>query len=124
MLLARAIQMFVPGIPQVYYVGLLAGSNDLSFPQEEHRAINRHNYLPEEIHAAAERPVVQHLLSLLRFRNTCPAFNGPLEIGDTPDHQLRLTRRSGEDIAVLDAEPGKRRFTITYTENSTWQPLM
>lgn len=28
-LLARAIQFFAPGIPQVYYVGLLAGENDL-----------------------------------------------------------------------------------------------
>ena len=27
-LLARAIQFFTPGIPMVYYVGLLAGSND------------------------------------------------------------------------------------------------
>ena len=26
-LLARALQLFVPGIPQVYYVGLLAGRN-------------------------------------------------------------------------------------------------
>ena len=28
-LLARAIQFFAPGIPQVYYVGMLAGCNDL-----------------------------------------------------------------------------------------------
>ena len=28
-LVARAIQFFVPGIPQVYYVGLLAGTNDM-----------------------------------------------------------------------------------------------
>ncbi|MEJ2513188.1 MAG: sucrose phosphorylase, partial [Anaerolineales bacterium] len=28
-LLARAIQFFAPGVPQVYYVGLLAGENDM-----------------------------------------------------------------------------------------------
>jgi sucrose 6(F)-phosphate phosphorylase len=27
-LAARAIQLFAPGIPQIYYVGLLAGEND------------------------------------------------------------------------------------------------
>ena len=27
-LLARAIQFFTPGLPMVYYVGLLAGRND------------------------------------------------------------------------------------------------
>ena len=29
-LLSRAFQVFAPGIPMVYYVGLLAGSNDLN----------------------------------------------------------------------------------------------
>ena len=28
-LMARVIQMFTPGIPMIYYVGLLAGENDL-----------------------------------------------------------------------------------------------
>ncbi len=32
-LLARAIQFFAPGIPQIYYVGLLAGRNDLDLLQ-------------------------------------------------------------------------------------------
>jgi hypothetical protein len=27
-LLARAVQFFAPGVPQVYYVGLLAGHNE------------------------------------------------------------------------------------------------
>ena len=35
-LLARAVQFFAPGIPQVYYVGLLAGKNDLkTFGRDE-----------------------------------------------------------------------------------------
>ena len=29
-LLARAIQFFAPGVPQVYYVGLMAGENDMA----------------------------------------------------------------------------------------------
>jgi sucrose phosphorylase len=29
-LLARAIQFFAPGVPQIYYVGLLAGENDMA----------------------------------------------------------------------------------------------
>ena len=27
-LLARTIQLFTPGVPMIYYVGILAGSND------------------------------------------------------------------------------------------------
>lgn len=49
--LARLIQAFAPGIPQVYYVGLLAGKNDLKLLEEtkEGRNINRHYYSNEEI---------------------------------------------------------------------------
>lgn len=44
-LAARAIQFITPGIPQVYYVGLLAGENDLERVQMtgEGREFNRHN---------------------------------------------------------------------------------
>ena len=43
---ARAIQLFARGVPQIYYVGLLAGENDHAAVAEsgEGRAINRHDY--------------------------------------------------------------------------------
>ena len=31
-LMARVIQFFTPGIPMIYYIGLLAGENDLQVP--------------------------------------------------------------------------------------------
>jgi len=81
-LLARAIQFFAPGIPQVYYVGALAGKND-----EEKlnatgvgRDINRHDYTLEEIARECERDVVRWLFALMRFRNTYPAFGGEFSI--------------------------------------------
>jgi hypothetical protein len=45
-LIARAIQFLAPGVPQVYYVGLLAGTNDLNLARRtgEARDINRHCY--------------------------------------------------------------------------------
>ena len=48
-LLARAIQLFAPGIPQVYYVGLLAGENDMALLAKSGvgRDINRHFYSVE-----------------------------------------------------------------------------
>jgi sucrose phosphorylase len=43
-LVARALQCFVPGIPQIYYVGLLAGGNDMDLLRRTGvgRDINRH----------------------------------------------------------------------------------
>ncbi|MCD5516938.1 sucrose phosphorylase, partial [Lactobacillus delbrueckii subsp. lactis] len=70
--LARLLQVFAPGIPQIYYVGLLAGENDLDLLErtKEGRNINRHYYSLEEIDQEVKRPVVAKLLKLLEFRNT------------------------------------------------------
>ncbi|MFQ9800440.1 MAG: sucrose phosphorylase [Clostridia bacterium] len=69
-LLARAIQFFAPGIPQVYYVGLLAGANDIALMESSRqgRDINRHYYSMEEIEETVKRPVVQKLRELMIFR--------------------------------------------------------
>ena len=50
-LIARALQFFAPGIPQVYYVGLLAGTNDMELlaRSEVGRDINRHYYTSAEM---------------------------------------------------------------------------
>jgi sucrose phosphorylase len=91
-LAARAVQFFLPGVPQVYYVGLLAGTNDLALLKASGvgRDINRHHYPRAEIDEALGRPVVQRLCELIRLRNTHPAFNGRFELLDAPDDQLAL----------------------------------
>jgi sucrose phosphorylase len=63
-LIARALQLFTPGIPQVYYVGLLAGTNDMSLLRRTSvgRDINRHYYGCEEIEGELRRPVVRSLV--------------------------------------------------------------
>jgi hypothetical protein len=60
-LLARAIQFFTPGIPLVYYVGLLAGANDIELVEhtKNGRDINRHSYSLDEAVAETDRPVVK-----------------------------------------------------------------
>jgi sucrose phosphorylase len=90
---ARTIQFFAPGIPQVYYVGLLAGENDIKLVErtKNGRDINRHNYSLDEIQAEIQKPVVQRLLRLMEFRNSYPAFNGQFVIADAPDDQLKLS---------------------------------
>ncbi len=115
-LLARAIQFFAPGIPQVYYVGMLAGKNDLSFDPADHRFINRHDYSLEEIAMEVQRPVVRRLLEMMRLRNTHPAFDGELLVEETPDPQLRLTRSCGGETVSLQADLESKDFTIRYTK--------
>ena len=98
--LARLLQVFAPGIPQIYYVGLLAGKNDLKLLEEtkEGRNINRHYYSKEEIVKEVKRPVVQSLIKLLRFRNEEAAFDlyGSIDV-ETPSENVIVIRRSNKD---------------------------
>lgn len=77
-LLARAIQFFCPGVPQVYYGGLLAETNDMELLAQSRvgRDINRPYLNEEKVKAALQRPVVKALCQLIRLRNSHPAFNG------------------------------------------------
>ncbi len=105
-LLARAIQFFLPGVPQVYYVGLLAGGNDMALLARTRvgRDINRHSYTRSEIDAALARPVVADLCRLIRLRNTHPAFAGAFEMAAAPEEVLDLRWRNGEDFAHLEVD--------------------
>lgn len=103
-LLARAVQFFTPGIPQVYYVGMLAGENDVEalMRGEEPRSINRHTYSERELEEAVAKPVVKQLFRLMQFRNSYPAFDGDFAVTPGPE-----------------VSPGKTsRLTITWTHNS------
>jgi len=124
MLLARAIQFFAPGIPQVYYVGMLAGRNDLDFDPADHRNINRHNYTTAEVEQEIRRPVVRKILALMRFRNTHPAFNGRPEVLESEDNILHIRRTYNEETVELKADVSARKFEITYTENGVMHQLV
>ena len=118
-LLARAVQFFAPGIPQVYYVGLLAGKNDLKLLEETKvgRNINRHYYTKEEIDAEVKRPVVAELLRMMEFRNSHPAFDGTFELETCDDDKLVIVRKKGNEWAKLSADFKAKKFEITYTED-------
>lgn len=118
---ARTLQFFTPGVPQVYYVGLLAGENDVELVEETKvgRNINRHNYSLEEVESAFQKPVVKRLLKLMEFRNTHPAFDGSFDIESSPEHHMRLrwTNGSHEARAFIDLQDYKTR--IEYTDPHT-----
>ncbi len=124
-LLARAVQIFAPGIPQIYYVGLLAGKNDLKLLEEtkEGRNINRHYYTLEEVAQEVERPVVKNLIKLMEFRNSHLSFEGDIELPDCGNNELHIIRRYNEHTAELIADFEARCFTIMYSHNGIMKEL-
>lgn len=118
-LCSRAVQFFAPGIPQVYYVGMLAGKNDLELLEETKvgRNINRHYYSVEEVAKEVERPVVKRLFELMKFRNNHKAFDGEFILNESPDNIISITRRCGEEEANLVVNLESKEMKITYTKD-------
>ena len=114
-LLARAVQLFTPGIPQIYYVGLLAGTNDFTglIHGEGGRDVNRHNFTEEEIAERVKTPLLQHLMALMRLRNTSAAFDGSFSVayGETP-MKLVLRWENGDVFAELTADFENKKIAV------------
>lgn len=113
-LLARAVQFFSPGTPQVYYVGLLAGRNDLELLEstKEGRNINRHYYTKEEVASELKRPVVGKLRDLMRLRNSHPAFNGEFQHELVGTSCLNLSWSTRTQWIRLEADFSRRSYAI------------
>ena len=118
-LAARAIQFFTPGVPQVYYVGLLAGENDQSAAERtgDGREINRHSYSIDEVRRDLQRPVVQRLLRLIRFRNEYDAFDGSFQILDSDDSVLDLSWERGRSKCQLMVDFKHDKAVIRYADD-------
>ena len=116
-LIALAIQFFVPGIPQVYYTGLLAGANDMDLLARSSvgRDINRHFYTPAEVLDALKKPVVQKLIEIIRLRNTHPAFGGEPSIVSAAPNELSITWQKESDWARLEVDLAKKCAVIEYS---------
>ena len=114
--LARAIQMFMPGIPQVWYLDLFAGKNNYHAADKAstagHKEINRTTLTNDDIEQRLKRIVVRDQLELIRLRNTSPAFAGALHIHDSQDHCLHLTWQNHNCSASLKADLREHSFRI------------
>jgi sucrose phosphorylase len=117
-LLARAIQMFMPGIPEIWYLDLFVGTNDHeAAKQGGHKEINRTNLSMSEIETKLQMPIVQEQLKLLQFRNTFPAFgfDSELTIEDSDEGQLNLVWTKDGCTAALRADLRSYEYDIEYS---------
>lgn len=109
MLFARAIQMFMPGKPQIWYLDLFAGKNDHEAVKRAgaggHKEINRTNLTLSQIDEAMEKDVVKKQLELLRLRNTNPAFGFDAKLDVTVEGSvMTFTWTNAEHSISLKAD--------------------
>ncbi len=116
MLLARAIQVFMPGIPQIWYLDLFGGVNDTKKADKEgHKEINRTDLSLKEVDQKLQTPLVRKQLSLLKFRNTFSAFTSESRIDFIEREEpyiLMIRWENADATARLEADIKKNRFRI------------
>jgi sucrose phosphorylase len=119
-LLARAVQHFLPGRPQTYYVGLLGGLDDQALFAEtgNGRDVNRHRYTPAEVDAALATDVTRAQLGLVRMRAGHPAFAGVFSwsVYGRDVLELRWNQADARAVLTLCTAFGSPSFRIQLTD--------
>ena len=125
MLLARAVQLFMPGKPQVWYLDLFAGKNDYAAMEQAgkdgHKEINRTNLTANDIESKLALDVVQKQLALIKARNTFGVFSPDAAISAKADGScLELTWTTDDETAVFNADFANCSFRITIRDNDAY----
>ena len=115
--LMRAVQFFLPGEPQVYYVGLFNGMDDKELFEKtgQGRDVNRHNFTPQEIERALAQPVTQAIIALARLRKH-PAFEGSFSWNLTGQSSMELGWVNGDYSLTLLIDTKTSEFEIRVSD--------
>ena len=119
-LVARAIQLFSPGVPQIYYAGLLAEKNAMGLLSQSNvgRDINRPYVDTTVINKALEKSFTKALMKLINFRNSCSAFNGDFEV-TSAQSTLKMSWKNNENSAILVINLVENTALIEVNENNS-----
>jgi len=120
--------MFMPGVPQVWYLDLFAGTNDYAAAERGrtagHKEINRTTLKIIDIESGLKRPIVLDQLKLIRLRNVSPAFNGEMKIIETGPHLLHISWQHPEVTLTLKADLCDHSFTVSQDDDAGEVVLM
>lgn len=119
-LIARALQFFAPGIPQVYYGGLLAEVNDMTLLAESNvgRDINRPYLDINKLQSGKQKKVVQGLIQLIKIRNKSQAFDGQFTVKQA-ESSICLQWQNQQESATLTVDLTQLDFVIELTSAAT-----
>ncbi|MFY0605819.1 MAG: sucrose phosphorylase [Cyclobacteriaceae bacterium] len=114
--MARAIQFFSPGIPQVYYAGFLAAENDMGLLEKTQvgRDINRPYFSFNQIGEHINKPVVTKLIELMKFRNSHPSFSGIFNLQESAETSLSIKWTNDSYWSQLNIDLVNKQVEITF----------
>lgn len=119
LVIARAIQMFMPGIPQVWYLDVFAGENNYEAADKGgsagHKEINRTTLTMHDVNEGLKNEIVLKQLELIKLRNTSKAFSGTIKINDTSPCEIDILWANKNDKAHLKVNLKTQKFTVTHS---------
>ncbi len=125
MLLARAIQIFMPGIPQVWYLDIFAGKNDYKALDKggssSHKEINRTTLTLNDIEEGLKKDSVIKQLEMIRLRNTSKAFLGKVKINDVSEDEIDILWKNKNHTAHLKANLQSYHFSVKVENNPDYE---
>lgn len=118
LLFARAIQLFMPGKPQIWYLDLFAGKNDHEAVRRAgfggHKEINRTDLSADQVSAALSSDVVQKQIELLKIRSSHPAFNSNSQVTvKCTGTKITLSWDHNDEHIALEADFSDYSFMIS-----------
>lgn len=121
LLLARAIQLFMPGKPQVWYLDIFAGSNDYAAADRGgnagHKEINRTNITLRDVEDGLKSRIVKDQLKLIQLRNQSKAFLGAVSFRDSAVDEIDITWEYENELVQLTADLKTYHFDVHYFKN-------
>ncbi|APZ46341.1 glycosidase [Polaribacter reichenbachii] len=128
LLLARAIQMFMPGIPQVWYLDIFAGKNNYAAADKGgsggHKEINRTTLTNTDIKNGLKSDIVINQLKIMRLRNTLKAFSGDINILNKSSDILSIEWQKKDSWVYLEANLKNYNFSISYLDKGVKHKLV
>ncbi|MBU3010594.1 glycosidase [Polaribacter vadi] len=128
LLLARAIQMFMPGIPQVWYLDIFAGKNNYAAADKGgsggHKEINRTTLTNNDIKNGLKSDIVINQLKIMRLRNTLKAFSGDINILNKSSDILSIEWQKKDSWVYLEANLKNYNFSISYLDKGVNHKLV
>ncbi|MBP5304980.1 MAG: glycosidase [Lachnospiraceae bacterium] len=118
--LARALQLFMPGKPQVWYLDLFEGKNDHEAVARAgaggHKEINRTNLTWDMIESGLKKETVLKQLELLKYRNFHPAFAEDSAIAVASEgSKISITWQKGKFMASIEADLKTKEYSVFRT---------
>ncbi len=125
MALARAIQCFMPGEMQVWYLDLLCGTNDEERLQKEpgldNRELNRTRLDCQHARAMLMTEGAQRQVAILQMHRSHPAFSQEAKVQvECGEKQLRIRRTGAGETLLLEAGLSDGSYRILGEEGTVW----